>query len=314
MGLLGGAVEAFAESEIAILDAGDLDVAIAGEFRGHQVQGFALGVEGHVETGGKETGLQPLGADEGDLAGGDALEGEEFLGVDGAVEVDEVAAEVGNFIMVFEADDSEEGAGEAVFTGVEGGFRLAGGRARAGGFLRVDAVGGGLFVSGHGGPFNSGVAWRPGETGWWEREVVWNQRKKVEDFCERRAVGCGAEGDGWSEGTYHYLIRTGQPNRAFKPCGNRQTPGEHALGEERGRISLTRLRNASSPLLAPESSIRSILTIGCNKKVAQLTNPLDAVGQIANVNGFDLQDRARAERSFDVGIDHNQFPIIEVRL
>ena len=115
------------------------------------MDGFALGVEGFVETGGEEAGLQALGADEGHLADGHALKGEDFLGVDGEVQVEEVLPQVVGFIMVFEADDSGDGAGKAVFAGVEGGFHLAGGGAGAGGFLRVDAVSGGLFVSGHGG-------------------------------------------------------------------------------------------------------------------------------------------------------------------
>jgi hypothetical protein len=63
---------------------------------------------------------------------------------------------------------------------------LAGGGAWASGFLSVDAVGGGLFVSGHVRlPFNSGVARRLGENGGWKGEVVWNEWKKVENCRER---------------------------------------------------------------------------------------------------------------------------------
>src|ERR1017187_7552853 len=171
--LLGGAVEAFAEDEIAILGAGDFDVAIAGEFRGHQMHGLALGVEGFVGAGGEWAGFEAGGADEGLLAGGDALDGEEFLGVDGAVEVERILAELVDFVEVFEANDGEGVAGEAVFAGVEGGFHLTGGGTGAGGFLRVDAVGGDLFVGGPGGlPFNSEVAWRLEGNGGREREVV----------------------------------------------------------------------------------------------------------------------------------------------
>jgi len=65
VGLLSGAVEALTEDEIAILDAGDFDVAIAGEFGGHQVDGFAFGVEGLVEAGGEKAGLETGGADHG---------------------------------------------------------------------------------------------------------------------------------------------------------------------------------------------------------------------------------------------------------
>jgi hypothetical protein len=42
-----------------------------------------------------------------------------------------------------------------------------------------------LFVGCHAEvPFNSGVARRVGGTGRREREVVWNQRKKVENCCD----------------------------------------------------------------------------------------------------------------------------------
>ena len=118
VGLLVHLVEAFAESEVAVLAAGDLNVAIAGHLRVHGMYGVAAGVEGLVEAGGEEAGLQACGADEGHLAGGGALEGEEFLGVDGMVEIEEVATEVVDFIELFETDDGEEGAGEAVLAGV----------------------------------------------------------------------------------------------------------------------------------------------------------------------------------------------------
>src|ERR1017187_6294221 len=149
------------------------------------MHGFALGVEGFVEAGGEEAGFEAGGADEGQLAGGDALNGEEFLGVDGAVEIQGVLAELVDFVEVFEADDGEGVAGEAVFAGVEGGFHLTGGGTGPGGFLSVDAVGGVLFIGGHAElPFNSEVAWRLEGHGGWKREVVWNQRKKVEKTCE----------------------------------------------------------------------------------------------------------------------------------
>jgi hypothetical protein len=120
MGFLGHAVEAFAQGEGAVLAARDFDIAIADELGGHQVDGFAFSVEGLVEAGGEEAGLEALGTDEGHLAEGDTFEGEEFLGVDGLVEFDEIVAEVVDFLVVFETDDGGDGAGEAVFTGIEG--------------------------------------------------------------------------------------------------------------------------------------------------------------------------------------------------
>ena len=79
------------------------------------------------------------------LGEGDAFEGEEFLGVDGLVEGDEVVLEVGDFLEVFEADDGEGGGGEAVFAGILGGAGLALRGAGAGGLGGVGAIGGELF-------------------------------------------------------------------------------------------------------------------------------------------------------------------------
>src|ERR1035441_9102348 len=107
------------------------------------------GAEGSVEATGQHAGLEAGDAEEGHLAEGDALDGEDFLGVDGAVGVEGVLAEVVEGLEVFEADDGEGGAGEAVFAGVESGLSFARGGTGAGGFLRVDAVGGELFVRGH---------------------------------------------------------------------------------------------------------------------------------------------------------------------
>ena len=54
------------------------------------------------------------------LREGDAIDGEEFLGVDGLVEGFEVGFEVGDFVDIFDADDDEGRGGEAVFAGVLG--------------------------------------------------------------------------------------------------------------------------------------------------------------------------------------------------
>jgi hypothetical protein len=112
VGLAGHAMEAVAEQVIAVLGAGDLDIAVAGDDGVHEADGLAAVVEGHVEAGGEETGFQAGAAEDGVLGQGDAFEGEELLGIDGLVEGDEVVAEVGDFLEVFEADDGESGAGE----------------------------------------------------------------------------------------------------------------------------------------------------------------------------------------------------------
>ncbi len=145
VGLANHAVETFAEEVVAVLGAGDFDIAIADEFGGHQDDGVAGGVEGLVEAGGEEAGFQSRGAEECLLGEGDAFDGEEFLGVDRLVEGDEVGAEALDFIEFFEADDGEGGGGEAVFAAVLGRAGLAFGGAWAGGFGGIGSIGGELF-------------------------------------------------------------------------------------------------------------------------------------------------------------------------
>jgi hypothetical protein len=95
---------------------------------------------------GEEAGLEAGGAKDGLLGEGDALDGEEFLGIDGLVDGHGVGFEIGDFVDVFEADDGEGGGSEAVFTGILGGAGLAFGGARAGGTSGVGAIGGELFA------------------------------------------------------------------------------------------------------------------------------------------------------------------------
>jgi hypothetical protein len=82
------------------------------------------------------------------LGEGDALQGEELLGVDGLVDGDEVVAEAGDFLEVFEADDGEGGTSEDVLAGVLGRVGLALRGARSGGFGGVGAIGGRRGVEG----------------------------------------------------------------------------------------------------------------------------------------------------------------------
>jgi hypothetical protein len=79
------------------------------------------------------------------LGQGDALDGEQLLGVDGVVDADEIVPEVRYFLKFFEADDGEVRGGEAVFAGVLGGAGLAFGGTGAGGVRGVDTIGGELF-------------------------------------------------------------------------------------------------------------------------------------------------------------------------
>jgi len=119
------AVETLAEGVVAVLGAGDLE--IRGEILVHQEERLPAGIQGLIEAGGKEAGLEACGAEEGLLGKGDALDGEEFLGVDGLVGGQEVGLEMGDFLKLFEADDGEGGGSEAVLPGILGGADLASG-------------------------------------------------------------------------------------------------------------------------------------------------------------------------------------------
>jgi hypothetical protein len=141
----GHAVEAFGEGVGAVLGLRDGEIAIADELLGHGDEETAGGVEGFVEASGEETALEVGDAEDGLLGQGDALDGEELLGVDGPVDGDQVGAEVGDFLEVFEADDGEVRGGETVLAGVLGGADLALGGAGTGGKGRVGAIGGELF-------------------------------------------------------------------------------------------------------------------------------------------------------------------------
>jgi hypothetical protein len=80
---------------------------------------------GRAETGSEEAGFEAGGAEDGLLGEGDALDGEEFLGVNGFVEVDGVVLEAGDLLDVFETDDGISGGREAVFASVLRGTGLA---------------------------------------------------------------------------------------------------------------------------------------------------------------------------------------------
>jgi len=111
------------EGEVAVLLAGDLDAA--DHFRLHGDEQAAAGVDGFIEAGGEEAGLEASGAEDGLLLESDALEGVEFLGIDGLVDGDEIGLEMGDFLEVFEAGDAETGGGEEVLARVLGGAGFA---------------------------------------------------------------------------------------------------------------------------------------------------------------------------------------------
>jgi hypothetical protein len=141
----GHALEAIGQSIVAVLGAGDFDIAIAGKFATHGGDSSPVVVEGEVEAIGEQAGFEAGGAEHRLLGEGHALEGEHLLGVDGLVDSGEVGFKMGDFLEIFEADDGEGGGGEAVRAGVVGGSGLAFWRAWAGAFGGVGAIGGELF-------------------------------------------------------------------------------------------------------------------------------------------------------------------------
>ena len=146
IGAYGHALKALGEGEVAILGAGDFDIAIADEVGGHLDEALVVTAEGVIEAGGEEAAFEAGGAEEGLAGDGDALEGEELFGVDGFVGGDEVGAQVGDLMEVFEADDVKVGGGEDVFAGVLGRSGLALGGAGSGGAAGVGSVGSELAV------------------------------------------------------------------------------------------------------------------------------------------------------------------------
>ena len=105
------------------------------------MQGAAVAVDGLIEAGVGHAVVEAFDAEEGMLGEGNALDGEELLGIDGPIDGDEVVAEAGDLVEFFEADDGEGGGGESVFAGVLGGAGFAFGGAGSGGLGGVGSVG-----------------------------------------------------------------------------------------------------------------------------------------------------------------------------
>lgn len=137
-------MDAFGQGEIAVLLAGDFDLAFE-QVGGHGDEGL-FAAEGLIEGAGEQAAFEAGGAEQSLLGESDALEGEQLLGVDGLVGGNEVGLEVGEFVERFETNDGEGGGGEPVLAGVLGGAGLAFGAAGAGGLRGIGAVGGQLAV------------------------------------------------------------------------------------------------------------------------------------------------------------------------
>ena len=114
----------FAGGVVAILRAGDFDIAIADHVFTHGTKGPAGILDGVIESGGEEAGFEAIAAQDGLLTECEALDCEEFLGVGGTVTGDGVGFEIRDLIEFFEAHDGEGSTAEGVFD--EGVFRVKG--------------------------------------------------------------------------------------------------------------------------------------------------------------------------------------------
>jgi hypothetical protein len=139
VGLGGAVLKSSSQQEVVFLC--QREFGVVEESRPYLDNGRIGESETLVETGGQEAGFQAGNAEYGVLGEGDALDGEEFLGIGGLVELDEVGAKVGDVIGVLDTEDGVSGGGEAVFAGVLSGTALAFGCARAGGTGGVGAIG-----------------------------------------------------------------------------------------------------------------------------------------------------------------------------
>jgi hypothetical protein len=137
-------MKALSKEVATVLDFEDL-IVLVDEVRAEANKRTVLGGEDFIEADGTQAAMQAFDAEEGLLGEGDALDGEEFLGVDGLVGGDSVLPEVGDVVLVFDTDDGKGGSGERVFAGVLGGAGLALRGARSGGLSGVGAVGGELI-------------------------------------------------------------------------------------------------------------------------------------------------------------------------
>lgn len=108
-------------------------------------QAVTVGVDHFVDAGGEDAEFQAGDAEQGLLGEDNALDGEEFPGIDGLADGGEVGLEFGDDAGLFKSDDGEVVGGESVFTGVLGGAGLALGRGGSRGFVGVGAVSGEAF-------------------------------------------------------------------------------------------------------------------------------------------------------------------------
>jgi len=90
------------------------DIAVANHLFAHGTEGSAGFLDGAIESDGEEAGFEAITAQDGLLAERDALDGEQFLGIGGAITGDGVGFEVRDLIEFFEAHDGEGSTAEGV--------------------------------------------------------------------------------------------------------------------------------------------------------------------------------------------------------
>jgi hypothetical protein len=101
--LTGQAEQAIGQHVVAVLGQGDFDAV--GDVLMERKSGRTVGHS--LRQAAEQAGFEARGAQHGLLAEGHLLEGEQFLGMDGVVDGNEVVAEADDFVDVFEPDDSE---------------------------------------------------------------------------------------------------------------------------------------------------------------------------------------------------------------
>ena len=152
-------LEAFQLFEGAVIDAlagidDPLEALEGGGIGGEGVAGSAgdggldIFYQEGVAGGQPELGLDAAHAAETPFVGNERVDEETLFGIRGAVQLVIFGGEVGEILGFFVEHDLVNGE-EAVLQGVESGDGFSRGGARAGGFLCVRAVSGGLFCGCH---------------------------------------------------------------------------------------------------------------------------------------------------------------------
>jgi hypothetical protein len=88
-----------------------------GEFRDAEDSRVRRQFQTFFEGAGDEPGFETVAPEQGMLGQGYALDGEEFLRVDGLINGDEVGAELGDLVDILDADGGESFGLKAIFTG-----------------------------------------------------------------------------------------------------------------------------------------------------------------------------------------------------